>query len=310
MVMLKRKQVILAKVETAAYGTDPTPTAGANAILVINPEVKEVKDVVERGINVSTLTNYPNLKGKENLEITFQVEIKGSGSVALAPRLGALLQACSFAETVNSGTSVSYAPASSSQKSITIYAYVDGRRHILTGARGSVKIISVAGQVGLFEFTFMGIHNDATTTDIVTGIYDSPTPQVCKSCAFTYNSKTTLIPKSVELDIANTIAMRESLNDSTGVAGFEITERKPQLVVDVEDNIQTSYDFRGDQMTNYRQVSWVIGASAGNICTFTVPKFNIENIEYADSEGILISKLTGGASIDSSGDDEVTIVFT
>ena len=308
MVMLKRKQVLLAKIETT-YGTDVTPAAGDDAILAINPEIKETTEAVERNVNQSTLSNVPSVKGKQFAELTFQVEIKGSGTAGTAPRLGALLQACSYDETVVSNTSVTYEPVSSSQKSITMYLYIDGRRHIITGARGSVKISAEAGSIAILEFTFKGKYQAPTNQAIVTGTYDTPLPPVAKSCQFSYNSKTTLCSKSVEIDTANTIAQRDCMSEASGIAGFEITARKPVMTFDVEAQIETSYDFRTDQMTNQRAVSFVIGATAGNICTVTVPKYNITDIEYGDAEEILLEKLTGECSI-NSGDDEIAIAFT
>ena len=308
MVMLKRKQVILAKIETT-YGSDPTPTAGANAILAINPEIKEVKEVLERNINISSLSNKPSLKGKESIELTFGVELKGSGAAGTAPRLGALLQACSMDETVVGSTSVTYAPVSASQESVTIYLYIDGRLHKLTGARGSFKLTAPAGQLAMLEFTFKGIHNAVANAAIVSGTYDTPNPPVCKSCTFSYDSQTTLCSKQVEIDLAGTIAARDCLSASTGIAGFEFTERKPVMTFDVEAQIQTSYDFRGDQLSSQKAVSLVIGGTAGNICTVSVPKYNITSIEYGDAEGILLESLTGECTVTTS-DDEVSIAFT
>jgi hypothetical protein len=307
--MLKRKQVLLAKVETT-YGTDSTPTAGDNAILALNPEIKTITEPIERDIHISTLSQEAAQEGLKYCEVTFQVEIKGSGSAGTAPRLGALLKACSTDETVVSGTSVTYQPVSSNQDSATLYLYIDGRRHIVTGAKGRVKITATANQIGLLDFTFQGIWNAPTATAIVSGTYDSTTPQPCKDCSFSYNSKTTLVAKMVEIDLANEIIMRENLNATTGIEGFEVTKRKPMMTFDVEAQIWTSYDFRGDRFTNQREVSFQIGSSAGNICTVTVPKYNITGIEYADADGILIEKLTGECVKDTTGDDELTIVFT
>ena len=308
MVMLKRKCVILAKVE-ATYGTDPTPTEAANAILALNPEIKENREPIERNINISTLSNKPSLLGPESAEITFSVEILGSGTAGTAPRIGALLKACSMDETVVSGASVTYEPVSSSQYSCTIWAYIDGRLHKITGAMGTWKMNLTAGALGMIDFSFKGKYATPTNATIVTGTYDTPNPQPCKSCAFSYNSKTTLISKTLEIDIANTIAMRKSLSAETEIEGFGITERKPTLSVDVEAQIETSYNFRGDQLTTQRAISAVVGATAGNICTVSVPKFNITKIEYGDEEGVLLEKLSGECAI-NSGDDEISIAFT
>lgn len=307
-VMLKRKNVLLAKLETT-YGVDPTPAAGDDAILALNTEIKETREPIERNINISTLSNKPSLLGGEFAEVTFSVEIKGSGSAGTAPRLGALLQACSMSETVVSSTSVTYAPESSDQNSVTLWVYIDGRLHKINGAVGTVKLNLTAGALGMLDFTFQGKYTTPTSAAIVSGTYDTPNPQPCKSCTFTYDSKTTLIAKMLDVDLANTIARRNDLSASTGIAGFHITARKPMLTFDVEAQLETSYNFRSDQLSSQKEVSAVVGATAGNICTITVPKYNVTDIEYGDEEMTLLEKLTGECSIDS-GDDELTIAFT
>ena len=308
MVMLSRKKVLLAKTETV-YATDPTPTAAANAILAIDPDIKEILNPIDRGINISTLSNQKSIAGIKYAEVTFKVELRGSGTAGTAPRLGALLKACAMAETVVSSTSVTYAPASSSHSSVTLWLYVDGRLHKVNGARGTFKMTCPAGQIAMLEFTFQGKWVATSNAAIVSGTYDGA-PETCKSASFSYNSKTTLVASQVELDMANKVTQRPSLNDATGMAGVEITARKPVLTVDIEDTVETSYGFRGDQLTTERAVSWIVGSTAGKKCTITVPKFNITNIEYADNDGILMSKLNGECDINSTGDDEVSVAFT
>lgn len=306
--LLIKKQVILAEVEST-YGTDPTPTAADDAILAINPQIKETFTPLERNINISTFSNYPSLSGIRFAELSFQVELKGSGSAGTSPRLGKLLRACGMDETVISATSVTYTPASSGHESATIYNYIDGRRHILSGAYGSFKLTAKSGELAMLEFTFQGLYTAPTATAIVSGTYESTTPPVCKSCSFQYNSKSTLIVDTVELDLGNQIVQRPSLNSSTGLEGFIITGRKPTLMIDPETTIETSYAFRDDVESNQRQVSYQIGSSAGNICTVTVPKFNITSVEYSDRDGVSIEQLSGECTKDS-GDDEISLAFT
>lgn len=307
MVMLSRKKVLLAKIETT-YGTDPTPTAADNAILAIDPDIKEDFSPFDRNIHLSTLSNKPSLIGMQLSNLTFKVELGGSGTAGTAPNLGALLRACGMSETIVSGTSVTYKPTSSNQESATLYFYVDGRLHEVNGAVGSWKLSCPPGGIATIDFNFSGKYVAAINAAIVTGTYD-PDPPQCKSCSFTYNSKTTLIARNVELDIANTLAQRPNLNASTGLEGFFISGRKPKMVVDVESTVETSYDFRGDVMTNQREVSWQVGSTAGNICTITIPKFNITSPEYADGDGIVVDKLTGECTVNSA-DDEIELVFT
>lgn len=310
MVMLTRKTVVLAKVETT-YGSDPTPTAGSNAILALDTEIKEVFSPVERNVNITTMSNVPSKAGIRWAEVNMKVEIKGSGSAGTAPRLGALLRACGFSETVVSNTSVTYNPDSSDLDSVTLYIYKDGRLHIVKGCRGSVKVTCPAGQLGMLEFNFMGIYAAPSNSAIVTGTYDSTEPPRCVSTSFSYNSKTTLVVQQAEIDMNNVVVQRPSLNEATGLKGFEVTGRRPVMVFNPEAQIETSYAFRSDILSTEREVSLQVGSDAGNTLTITVPKFNITAIEYQDREGILIESLTGEcAKSAAAGDDEVSLAFT
>ena len=159
------------------------------------------------------------------------------------------------------------------------------------------------------EFTFKGRYAAPTLLALASPTLESTDPAVCKSCAFTYNSRSTLVVKSTELEMNNTVAKRPSLNDANSIAGFEITDRNPMLTLDPEAIIETSYTFRDDALTTQRAVSWVVGATAGNICTISIPKFNAYFPEYEDRDEILVEKIKGECT-KNSNNDEVSISFT
>jgi len=306
--MLTRRSVMFVKTETT-YDTDPTPVEGTNAILALDVDIKEVREKVERPVQQKFLGIRPSVLGSQNVEITFKIELQGEGNAGTPPRQGTLLLACAMDETVVSSTSVTYEPVSSSHSSCTIYLYKDGRRNIITGCRGSVKLIAEAGKIGILEFTMRGRYAAPTATALPAPTYETTIPPVCKGGAFTFDSKTTLCVGLLEVDLANVLANRMCLSDSNAIAGFEITDRNPSATINPESQVETSYTFRADQLTTQRQISQVIGGTAGNIITVTVPKFNIESIEYGDNEGVLIEQITGECAI-NSGDDEIAIAYT
>ena len=83
-----RNAAILAKIETT-YGTDPTPTGAANAILVSNLTVNPLNATnVSRDLIRSTLGGYEQLVGTANLEASFDVELAGSSALGTAPPWG------------------------------------------------------------------------------------------------------------------------------------------------------------------------------------------------------------------------------
>lgn len=304
----KKNQCLLAKVETI-YDTDSVPVVGTDSILAIDPKIKEIIATVDRPSPIASLSGIASVAGSKYAEVTFSVELKGSGVAGTAPRIGALLRACGFGQTILSGVSVTYLPISASFESVSIYLFIDGRRHVVTGARGDFKIKCEAGKMAMMDFTFKGRYADPTNVALSTPTLESSVPQVCKSCVFAYNSKTTLVVKTAELDMKTKVDMRDSLSDANAIAGFEITDRNPMLTIDPEATIETSYAFRTDAYVNQRAISWQVGASAGNICTFSIPKFNPYWPSYEARGEILVEKITGEC-VANVNNDEVSIAFT
>jgi len=311
MVMVVRKTVLLAKVETT-YDTDPSPSPTVDALVAMDVAVKENAGVVTRDAQWKSLGILPSLKGEQWADVSFRVHVVGSGTAGTPPRVGALLRACGMAVTNVPATSDTYAPSSGTHASVTLYIYKDGRLHIFTGCRGSVKVIYAAGQALTFEFSFSGRYAAPTVASLPgTVTYETTfkVPPVCKSSQFAYNSKTTLVVGSLELDVANEVVKRASLSDPNAIKGFEIIGRNPTFTMDPEAQFETSYDFRSDQLTTQRAISVVATRAAGNIVTLNIANANISKIEYADREGIQVEKIDGECP-DSTPDDAFTIAFT
>lgn len=305
MVQLTRNQLILAKLEST-YRTDPTPTEAANSIQAIDISITEQSPPLERLAQIGSLSNLPSILGERWVDITFKVEMVGSGTPGTAPRHGVLLRACSMSETIITGGSptVTYLPRSTSQESCTIWAYVGGRVHKITGCRGSVKGTLESGKFMVYEFNFSGIRSVApSVAALPTPTFDTTTA-VCKNGTFSYNSKTTLIGKMLDFDLANKITKVPSLTDANAVYAFEIASRKPVASFSSLTQVETSYDFRGDILTNQRALSYVVGS----VLTVSIPKFNPTTVAYEDGDGVLFDKITGECA-QNSGNDEISLQY-
>lgn len=306
--MRKKNQVVLVKLETT-YDTDSVPTVGSNSILAYDLKFKEDVKPVRRLAQVASLSRLPSVQGARFAQLDFKVEIKGSGTPGTAPRIGAILRASSFAQTSVSNTSVTYLPTSALQESVTVYFLIDGRQHIMTGCVGDVKMRFPAGEFPYLEVTLMGRYAAPTLVALTTPTLESTTPPVCKSVSFSYNSRTTLVLKEILIEMNNVVATRVSISDPNAIAGFLVTGRDPIVTIDPEAIIETSYDFRGDAMTNQRALSWAVGSASGNILTLSIPKYNPYFPEYEDRDEILVEKIKGEAT-QNSGNDEVSLIFT
>lgn len=183
----------------------------------------------------------------------------------------------------------------------------------MTGAVGTFKISMPAGKPAELDFSFKGVYNTPTDTSLATPTFESTVDSVplVKSASLTYNANSSLYVSKCEMDIANSIAMRDSVNAAFGIAGFQVTGRKPNISIDPEAESIATIDWRSDVLANPRAFSMVIGATAGNIVTFSIPKMNVVDIEYGDRDGILTNTIKAEMTANSaSGDDELSIKFT
>jgi hypothetical protein len=308
-----RNRILLAK-EEASYGVDPTPVVGSNAIEAKNVKIGYVGDKLERDNIRGNISPVSPVIGKRYIEISFEAELKGSGTRGAAGKLGDLLEACSFAETVTAGSSVVYKPTSSSQKSITIYLYdIDSASsvlHKITGAVGSVNIKGVAGQYATLEFNFRGKYNLPTTVAIPSApTYETTTPPVVENAAFTLNGVTSLVVQDVGINIDNNIAERDDISSANGIAAFTIVGRKPSGSFNPEAVLVSTYDFYSDWVgSTQRQLSLVVGSVSGNKCTITCPKVTIDNIADGEREGVLTKEIPFSLG-QNTGNDEIELKF-
>lgn len=311
MALLTRKRLLLAKSE-ATYGTDSSP-AGTDAVLVRELEITPLQsDTVERQLVRPYLGAAQTLLANTRVEITFQVELAGSGSAGTAPAYGSILKACGLSETVSSGVSVTYAPVSSSFSSVTIYYNVDGVRHKLTGCRGNFKLSGTVGEIPYIEFTMTGIYNAPTDTALPSATYSNQAvPLVFKNgntSSFQLLSYAGCL-QSIELDMGNEVLYRELVSCSKEVL---ITDRKVSGTVMMEAVALSTKNYFAAALsdTSLGNLQFTHGTTAGNIVTVSSSNIDIGDVSYDDQDGITMLSIPVVAVPSTSGNDEVSIVYS
>jgi hypothetical protein len=311
MALLTRKRLILAKAEVT-YGTDPTPTGSANAILVRNLDIVPLQsDIVQRELIRPYLGNYEQLLAQTRVQVTFEVELAGSGAAGTAPAYGPVLKACGLSETVVATTSVTYAPVSTSFSSVTIYFYEDGIRHIVTGARGTFTLNGQVGAIPTIAFTMTGIYNAPTDTALATPTYaNQATPLIFKNgnttsfSAFSYSGAL----QSIDLNLGNEIVYRELIGGTKEVL---ITDRKPAGTMSIEAVLlATKNYFTVSTGSTTGSISFQHGTTAGNIATLTMAQSDLADASYADLNGIAMLNLPYVATPTAAGNDELSLAYT
>jgi hypothetical protein len=310
--MLTRKTVILAKVETT-YGTDSTPTPSANAILVKNVGVRPIGESVERDFYRASLSPLEFVRGMKEYELTFETELKGTGSAGAVPSWGwegELLRACGMDETIQASVDIVYGPVSASFESVTIYVYKDGLFHKLLGCRGTFTInFPSVGQYATVRWTFRGMY--ATPTDASPGAqtFSSIKPPVFLSAGITIASYSPVATR-MEIAMNNEIGRRTDANYSEGIKEFTITNRRPGGSFDPESVTEATHPFWADWAAANAKALNVgpLGSTAGNKITITAPKLQLDEISYGDREGTATYEIPFRLAQDS-GDDELEIKF-
>ena len=310
-----KNEVILAKIETT-YGTDPTPTAGSNAILIRNltPSSEGLR-MNDRGAIRGSLGTLQHVYGGKLQKVAFEVEVKGSGAAGTAPEVGPLLRACGLAETVVASTSVTYKPTSTNHESVTLYWYEGGRNlHKLTGARGTVKMAVSAGGLGVFQFEMVGHYTAPSTTSAQPSpTYNSTTPKACLSMSVSLGG-TALVCRDYSLDIGNQLVMPPSLAATDGYGDVLISSRDVQASLNIESELYSTKDF--DVLlsagTGSTLALGTLGATAGNILTIASAASGavVQDMSWGEGEGLRLRTIPLRLKETSSGDDEVSLAFT
>ena len=311
MPLLTRKKLLLAKIE-AAYGTDSTPT-GSAAILVRNLEVVPLQsDIVQRELIRPYLGNYEQLLANTRVQVTFEVELAGSGTAGTPPAYGPILRSCALSETLGAST-VTYQPESelSGFESTTLYFFIDGIRHVITGARGTFTLNGTVGAIPTIQFTMTGIFNTPTDTALAVPTYQNQaTPLIFKNgnttsfSAFSYSGAL----QSIDFNIANEIIYRELIGGTKEVI---ITDRKPGGTLQIEAVLLAAKNyFTVSTGSTTGSITFQHGTAAGNRVTLTMAQSDLADVSYADMNGIQMLNLPYVATPTAAGNDELTLVFT
>ncbi len=273
---LIRNTAILLKVE-GTYAVDSVPTGGANAMLVSNLLINPMNSQnVDRDLIRPYLGGSDLLPGTRYVEMGFDIEMAGAGTVAVAPAWAPALMACGFAEVLTATVRADYLPVSTANASATLYWYDDGVFHKATGCRGTATIKLKVGERPVLSFKFTGLYSTPTAAGspavTLTGFR---TPQVVtdvntQDVTFggTHALATapliatgTLYPsQGIELDIGNAVSFNALLGGET----VDLTQRNVTGKVTLD-------------LTAAQEVALIASAEAGTLQTVGISHGTVAN---------------------------------
>lgn len=312
MAKLMKKTLLLAEIQSV-QGTDPNPTAAANAMLIRNITPQPIAaEYVERSNIRPYFGNNSSLAAGIHREITFEVEIAGAGTAGGTPAWDALLRACGFAGSTPGGSpgEKQYRPISDSIPYVTLYYYLDGILWKMIDALGTVSFNFTAKQIPTMNFRFVSEYAAGTDTALPSGaIYSTFIAPVTvgkvHTPTFTLHGVSACM-QSLTIDMANNLIYR----DLVGCGGPAITDRKPtgQTVFELGTIAQKAWDEVVKNSTE-GTLNFVHGRVAGNIVQIECPVVTCNNFALQDQDSIAMVSM-GLAVNPSLGNDEIVITVS
>jgi len=190
------------------------------------------------------------------------------------------------------GANVMYLPNSNfgtavASTSASIYFNVDGVRHVLLGARGSVSFDLTAKAIPKMKWKFTGLLGTISDQTLPTADFTGWQTPVTVSTANTtdinllgYNGAAI---QTLNFDIANSVTYRQLI----GYESVLITDRKPAGSISLEATTVATKDW-WTIAKNATTGPFCVkhGQTAGNIVGFTSQKAQLADPKYSDSDGV------------------------
>lgn len=306
--LLFKRAVVGAKVE-ASEGTAETLVAADFDIEAENISIGPDLPFFPKEAVSGSLSKFKGTSGGPRLtRISFETEIRGSGTNTTPPSWFTLLRGCAFGETIG-GSEVDGDPISTAFETLTLAVNVDGVEFKIHGAMGTLRITEVSGEPGKIAWEFLGVYNEPTDVALpVVPSYDDQTAEAFVGAVATLGGDSFLF-KTLEIDMAQVLTPREKPSAPGGVFSVRVTDRMPTFSIDPEMDAVATENFFNDLTTNVEQALAIQhGTVAGNIVKIGAPACQYEGLEPVDRDGILVLNATGRLNRNSAGgDDEINI---
>ena len=298
--------VVLSKIEST-YGTDPTPSGAANAVLAFNVAFDpNPQTPLERKPLRPYLGGARKAIAARHVTLGFDVEMAGAGAAGDAPAYGPLLRMCGLAETLTSETDAQYDPVSSAFESGTHYFNADGVNHKTTGARGNLEVVCNANEVPMFKFAYTGLHVDPAavslpTADFTAFLHPSPIDDV-NTPTFSLGAYAAKLHQ-LSINLNNRVAHRPYPNGEA----VQMTGRAITGSVSIEaPQIGTKDYFAVAKAETLVALQLIHGGTAGDIVQIDCPAVQLINPRYEDVDGVRHLRMDLEI-VPDEGDDEIKI---
>ena len=217
--------------------------------------------------------------------------------------------ATASADPVSAGFEIK--PISGLVVSLTMGLFEDGIRKVLKGCRGTVKFNFKIGEPATLDFSFKGVEAGVTDVPMFTGVsFDNTVPPVLLNAVMACDGVSLNIGE-MEINVSNTLASKDKIDDAKGILSFMITGRDMQGSFNPEMVPVATHDFFSKWFSNTPMViDLAYGETEGNKFRFYAPGIIYNKIDDGDRDGLQLAQtsfdLTGSME---PGDDELAILL-
>lgn len=306
MALKSLKQFLWAKVETS-YGVDPVPVGTTDAMLVSNVKINPLNATeIERKVLATYFSHQGLVVADYHVQLDFDVEVAGAGAAGTAPKWGVLMKGCAMAETISSGVSVTYTPATNNTQSLTLYLNIDGKLRKVSGALGNMKAKFTAKGVPMMSFTFLGLYSAPVDSLLFASSVSAFLDPVGVSAINTTCSLhgVALPISDFSFDVGNKNVFRSLINLQSVV----FTDRAATGSVVMEDVLVATKAFDAICIAGTTgALALTHGTVAGNKVQFNAPSVELHKPQLSESDNI--EMLTMSMAFQAvAGNDEFSIV--
>lgn len=296
--------VVLAKIETT-YGTDATPTAAANAILLQAVETTPLEtDQVQRPKLLPYDAAQEVLHTASRMTLTGTFEAAGAGAAGTVPGYGPLLRACGLAETITATTKVDYSPVTRGHESASLWHYQDSALHKGLGARGTLNFTLAARGIPTFRVAMTGLYVPGSAVALpTTASYTAfQAPEIADdehTPTFRIGGQDEVL-QNLTFEQGGNVRVR----DLVGKKEVRLSGRAPRLtaVIEAPDDLARDYFAMAAARTTV-PVSLVHGTAAGRIIELSGQRAQIMPPSIQNDDGIQMLSIPM-VLLPTNGDDE------
>ncbi|WP_457755178.1 phage tail tube protein [Thermovibrio ammonificans] len=275
----------------------------SSAFVASEVKIKPVVEMVDRKVVNNSFYTPQSVPGKKYVEATITVELAGSGTPGTPPAWASLFEACGCVK--ESSTDYTAYKLGFSEKTATIYVWLDGTLVKLISGMGNVKLNFPAGDLGKVEFTFKGLYETPEDVSHPSNSPGAPLPPLVKSAGLFVGGYAP-VAQSVSLDFGNDVKLRENLNAPDGYSFAYIADRNPTGSIDPDAFSRGAHDIWSKlESGSTENLELTIGEVEGNKVQVVCPAIQYTGAEYGERDGILTMPL----NFKCTGSPEIEIRF-